>query len=256
VKGETATVVLITGAGSGIGRATADLMLARGMAVTAVDRDPITLATYPDSDHLATMVGDATREEDNRAAIDLAAQQFGRLDVAVLNVGMPMSGPLETLDLTTYDRGFEVNLRSVVLGMRAVVPMMREAGGGAIVVTASISGIGGDPRRWAYSAAKAGVISLVQSAALAYATSGIRVNAVCPGPIATGMTRQMQTAEPDRYEALRANVPMQRWGQPEEVALAIAFLASPAASFITGVALPVDGGAAAMSGNYRAIPNP
>src|SRR4051794_3419840 len=153
------SVALVTGAGSGIGGATADLMLARGLAVVAVDQDGATLARYRGHHAAANLAGDATSEAVNIAAVAMAERKFGRLDVAILNVGMPMSGPLEDLDLATYDRGFEVTLRSVVLGLRAVIPAIRRAGGGSVVVTASTSGLGGDPRRWAYSAAKAAVVN-------------------------------------------------------------------------------------------------
>jgi meso-butanediol dehydrogenase / (S,S)-butanediol dehydrogenase / diacetyl reductase len=150
------------------------------------------------------------------------------------------------------DRVLEVNLRGVILGIRAALPALRAGGGGAIVVTASISGLFGDPSMWAYNASKGGVINLVRSVAIDLANEGIRVNAVCPGGIAgTGMTSPMEEHAPDHFEEMRSHVPMQRWGRPEEVAAAITFLLSDDASFVTGVALPVDGGVTAGTGQFR-----
>ncbi|HQV57241.1 MAG TPA: SDR family oxidoreductase, partial [Ilumatobacteraceae bacterium] len=179
-----------------------------------------------------------------------ALDHFGRLDVAVLNAGVPGSGPIETLDMAVFDRVIDVNVRAVALGIRAAIPAMRATGGGSIVVTASTSGLGGEPRRWPYNTSKAAVLNLVRAAAIDLALEGIRVNAVCPGPVHTGMTDKYRGT--DGYEQLRSMIPQQRWGDPDEVAQAIVFLASSAASFITGVALPVDGGISA--GNSQSIP--
>jgi NAD(P)-dependent dehydrogenase (short-subunit alcohol dehydrogenase family) len=142
-----------------------------------------------------------------------------------------------------------------VLGVRAALPALRAAGGGSIVVTASVSGLGGDPEMWAYNASKGGVINFVRSVAIDLGREGIRVNAVCPGGIAgTGMTTPMERHAPDRFEEMRSHVPIQRWGTADEVAGAVAFLLSDDASFITGVALPVDGGVTAGTGQFRVRP--
>jgi hypothetical protein len=148
-----------------------------------------------------------------------------------------------------------VNLRGVILGVRAALSALRAAGGGSIVVTASVSGLFGDPGMWAYNASKGGAVNFVRAAALDLAPDGIRVNAVCPGGIAgTGMSRPMERHAPELFEEMRSHVPMQRWGRADEVAAAIAFLLSPDASFVTGVALPVDGGVSAGTGQFRARP--
>ncbi len=152
-----------------------------------------------------------------------------------------------------FDRVIEVNVRAVVIGMRAAIPAMRAAGGGRIVVTASTSGLAGDPNMWPYNTSKGAVVNLVKATALDLAADGITVNAVCPGPTHTGMTAGIRNVEPV-HEGLRRAVPMQRWGEPEEVAAVIAFLMSPAASFVTGVAIPVDGGITANTGQFTPRP--
>ena len=136
--------------------------------------------------------------------------------------------------------------------MRGAAAAVAAEGGATIVVTASVSGLGGDPLMWAYNAAKGGVVNFVRSAAIDLGPEGIRVNAVCPGPIGgTGMTTPMELHAPDRYEELRRSVPLGRFGRPDEVAAAIAFLLSADASYVNGVMLPVDGGANAGSGLFQ-----
>ena len=239
---------LVTGAASGIGRATTELIIERGGRVVAIDADPDALARLTPHDRLLTVVGDVTSEAANVTAVALAETTWGRLDVLVLNAGVQGSGPIESVDLDVFDRSIAVNLRAAVLGLRVGLPALRRAGGGAVVITASNTGLNGEANRWPYAAAKAGVLNLMRSVALDVAAAGIRVNAVCPGPTLTGMTGPIATDDPTRYDGLRRNVPQQRWAQPSEIAEAIWFLASPAASFITGVALPVDGGVSANTG--------
>jgi len=241
-------VAIVTGAASGIGRATVELLTGRGGRVVAVDLAGDALAAYEHADAVATLAGDVTDESVNAAAVELAERTWGRLDVVVLNAGVRASGPIDTIDLEVFDRSIDVNLRAAVLGVRTAVQALRRAANGAVVITASNTGLLGEANRWPYAAAKAGVINLTRSLAIDLGPEGIRVNAVCPGPTITGMTEQLLHDDPERYDSLRRAVPLQRWATANEVAEAIVWLASPAASFVTGVALPVDGGVTCSTG--------
>jgi meso-butanediol dehydrogenase/(S,S)-butanediol dehydrogenase/diacetyl reductase len=247
-------VAIVTGSASGIGRATVELLESQGYGVVAVDLDRDQLAWCSGRDRVAALGGDVTSPDLNALAVATAQERFGGLDVAVLNAGVAASGDLFDAPLEVFDRSIDVNVRAVLLGIRAAVPAMRERVGGRIIVTASTSALAGDPGRWAYNAAKAAAVNLVRAAALDVAADAITVNAVCPGPTETGMTARLMEA-PDLYEDLRRAVPMQRWGRPEEIAAVIGFLASPAATFITGTAIPVDGGITANTGQFRPRPS-
>lgn len=247
---EPGSVAVVTGAASGIGWATVDLMVERGCSVVAVDRVSKGMAWPGAADRVATVVGDVADESTSEQMAAVARERFGRLDVAVLNAGIAGSPAFEAPGaVERLDEVLAVNVRGVVLGIRHVAPALRAAGGGAIVVTASTSGLGGDPQNWAYNASKAAVINLVRAAAIDYASQGIRVNAVAPGPVETAMTAGLRDL-PEAHESLARRIPLQRWGHPRELAEAIWFLASPAASFITGVTLPVDGGLSSSAGHF------
>ena len=241
-------VVAVTGAASGIGRATAELYAERGFNVVAVDLDPGGLAGLDKLDGVATLVGDVSTAETNEAFVALARERFGRLDAVVLNAGFGGAGPLESPGaIERFDRILAVNLRGVALGIRAAAPALREAGGGAIVATASVSALGGDPATWAYNAAKAGVVNLVRGLAIDYAVENIRINAIAPGGTATALTAGV-LAHPELGPAVTRRIPQQRWADPREQAEVIWFLTSPAASYVTGATLPVDGGLTANVG--------
>ena len=245
-------IVAVTGAASGIGLAIVERLHADGWSVVGADRVGDDLV---DDERRAACVADVTTEEGNAAIVACALERFGRLDGLVCNAGISGAGAIDRQSLEELDRMLAVNLRGVVLGVRAALPALREAGGGAIVVTASVSGLGGDPEMWAYNASKGGVINFVRSAAIDLAHEGMRVNAVCPGGIVgTAMTTPIERHAPDRFEEMRSHVPMQRWGRPVEVAGVVAFLLSDDASFVTGVALPVDGGVSAGTGQFRVRP--
>lgn len=242
-------VALVTGAASGIGRATAELFAEREHCVIAAD---LQRPDWCDDDRVVAVEADASDEGGNAFMVRAALDRFGRLDAAILNAGVAGSlgfeddGAMERFDLINA-----VNLRGVALGIRHAAPAIRTtAGGGAIVATASTSGLGGDRGNWAYNATKAGVINLVRSAAIDYGVQNIRVNAVAPGPVETGMTTRL-TEMPALHNDMRRRIVLQRWGQPRELAEAFWFLASPAASFITGVTLPVDGGLSSTAGHFE-----
>lgn len=239
-------VVIVTGAGSGIGLATVQLLVEQGANVIAVDIDDNALTSVADIAGVLRVPGSVTEQATNDAMVATAVEAHGRLDAIALNAGILVQGDVGRGSMEDYDRVMDVNVRAVALGMKAALPAMDE--GGSIVVTGSVSGLRGDSGLFAYNAAKGAVVNMARAAALDVAHRGIRVNAVCPGPTNTAMTEG--TAGSPIGDSMAARVPLGRFGRPQEVAAAIAFLASPASSFITGVALPVDGGVTSGTGQW------
>ena len=236
--------VVVTGAGGGIGRAAALLFAGQGAAVVCGDIDPAaareTARQIEAAGGLALAVAvDVASEESNAALVARAEGRFGALHVAFLNAGILRRGTVMDTPPEVFDEVMAVNLRGVFLGLQAVAPAIRRAGGGAIVVTASSAGLRSDPELAAYSVAKRGVIALVQSAATEMAPWKIRVNAICPGAVATPMTAAADTGPGGALALLH---PIGRVGTTEDIAELVTFLASERASFITGAAYPVDGG--------------
>ena len=247
----TEKVAIVTGAGSGIGAATARRLAADGWAVLAVDRVDTVQSVAAQHDAITACVADLVGEAGNQAMVDAALAAYGRVDGLVANAGVAGQGRIGESPISELDRMWAVNVRAVVLGIQAALPALRETKG-AITVTCSVSGLFADPAMWAYNTTKGAAVNLVRTAAFDLGPEGIRVNGVCPGPIAgTGMTGPIEQGLPELYESMRVHLPLQRWGRPEEVAAAHAFLLSDDASFITGVLLPVDGGVTSGTGQFR-----
>lgn len=243
-------VAIVTGAGGGIGQAAARMLRERGYRVVVADVSPDALVWTEDDPGLAGVVVDVSDEGDNVRMVTTAVERFGRLDALVLNAGIARRTHWEAEDaVEAYDRIMAVNARGVVLGIRHGAPAIAESGGGAIVVIASTSGVRADPERFAYNASKAAAINLARAAALDWAARGVRVNVMAPGPTMTSIL-QGGKVTPEHLAELTRNIPLQRMGRPEEQAEAICFLASPAASFITGAVLMCDGGITANAGIF------
>lgn len=244
----TGQVALVTGAGSGMGLATAQAFAESGAAVVLADVDEAAVGAAADgltaAGHQALgLVCDVSSEDQVEAMIDRAVATFGRLDVAFNNAGI-QAPPTDAADepAETFDRVNAINLRGIWACMKHELRQMRAQGSGAIVNCSSLGGLVGLPGRAAYHASKHGVIGLTRSAALEYASRGVRINAICPGtfetPMVTDMIARGELSVPDAM----ANQPIGRLGRADEIAASVLWLCSPGASFVVGVALPVDGG--------------
>ena len=241
-------VALITGAGSGIGRATARIFAREGARLLLADVAEAggqeTLRMVRDSGAEAIFVRtDVSKSRDVDATVAKAVEVFGRLDCAFNNAGIGGAGRLtHEYSEEEWNRVIAVNLTGVWLCMKSEITQMLKQGGGAIVNTSSIMGLTGAIRVPAYTAAKHGVAGLTKAAALEYGRQGIRINAVCPAPIYTPMLMSAFEKRPDMEQRYARSEPMKRLGQPEEVGEAVAWLCSERASYVTGLPMPVDGG--------------
>lgn len=247
-KSHLGKVAFVTGAASGIGRAAALAFAREGASVVVAD---VSEQGNQETARMIEELGgralavkcDVARVEDVRRALDKTIEAFGRLDIAFNNAGVEPEA-VTTADVTEeeWDRIININLRGVWSCMKYELRQMREQGSGAIVNCSSLGGLVGIAGRGVYHASKHGVLGLTKSAALEYASRGIRINAVCPGIIETPMVTGMLVSEPEPMKELMKEQPIGRLGRPEEIASAVLWLCSPGASFVIGHALAVDGG--------------
>ena len=243
-------VAVITGAGSGIGLATARRLAAEGARVVCADVDEVTGTAAADEVGGLFVRVDVTSAADVEAMYAAAVDAYGGVDVAFHNAGIspPDDDSILETGLEAWRRVQEVNLTSVYLCCRAVIPLMQARGGGSIINTASfVAVMGAATSQISYTASKGGVLAMSRELGVQFAREGIRVNALCPGPVNTPLLQELFAADPERAARRLVHVPMGRFAEPAEIAGAVAFLASDDSSFVTASTFLVDGG---ISGAY------
>ena len=252
-------VALITGAANGIGLATVGRFASEGADIVAIDLHGVSFAEAVSAAEkngrtILTLGGDVSQQTDWKNVVEKAVEKFGRIDMLINCAGIAGKiGNFSDVDIDLFDKVMAVNVRGIFLGMQAVTPTMKAQGSGHIVNVSSISGERGNPRVTPYVTSKHAVNGLTKSAALELIRYGIHVNAVAPAPIDTAMMRLVEDSAAERLNVdndaakkmLASGMTMGRYGQPEEIAAAMAFLCSEDASFMTGAIVPIDGGALA-----------
>ena len=238
-------VAVVTGGGSGIGLATARRLAAEGAKVAIADLDAETGKAAADEVGGLFIQADVTSEDDVAAMYDATLGACGRIDIAFNNAGIspPDDDSILVTGMDAWRRVQDVNLTSVYLCCKHVIPHMQARGGGSIINTASfVAVLGSATSQISYSASKGGVLAMSRELGVQFAREGIRVNALCPGPVNTPLLQELFAADPERAARRLVHVPMGRFAEPEEIAAAVAFLASDDASFITAATFLVDGG--------------
>jgi NAD(P)-dependent dehydrogenase (short-subunit alcohol dehydrogenase family) len=240
-------VAVITGAGSGIGLASARRLAAEGAVIVAVDIDEAAGKAAAAETGGTFIAADVASEDDVARMYEYVADQHGHIDVAFNNAGIspPEDDSILTTGLDAWRRVQEVNLTSVYLCCKHVIPYMQRQGRGSIINTASfVAVLGAATSQISYTASKGGVLAMTRELGVQFARDGIRVNALCPGPVNTPLLRELFAKDPERAARRLVHVPLGRFAEPEEIAAAVAFLASDDASFITASQFLVDGGIA------------
>jgi len=238
-------VAVITGAGSGIGRATARRFSAEGARVVAVDVDEASGRAAADEVGGAFLACDVSSEDAVAQMFASVVETYGRLDIAFNNAGIspPDDDSILTTGLEAWDRVQRINLTSVYLCCKYAIPYMQRQGKGSIINTASfVALMGAATSQISYTASKGGVLAMTRELGVQFAREGIRVNALCPGPVATPLLMELFAKDPERAARRLVHIPMGRFAEPAEIAAAVAFLASDDASFITASTFSVDGG--------------
>ncbi len=242
-------VAIVTGAASGMGRATAHLFADEGAHVAALDISPIDPVVAEITEAGGTVRGwqlDVSRKDDIDRVVAEVAAHFGGIDILVNNAGISLHGAIDTDDFESrWARSLDVLLTAQVRMIRAALPHLRKSSSARIVNIASTEALGATRFISPYTAAKTGVVGLTRSLAVEFGPEGITVNCICPGPINTGMTQRIP--EESKAAFVKRRVPVGRYGEPHEIAHVVLSLVLPAASYITGAVIPVDGGMTASS---------
>lgn len=246
-------VVLVTGAAGGIGRTLAERLAAKADLVVAADVNEELLRWTDDQENVTGCVADVATEAGNEAMVEAALKAYGRLDAVVLNAAVFPRGAqaIDAMEISEFDRLVAINYRGPVLGVRAALPALKETRG-SIVITSSTVAVLADPIGWAYGSGKAALLNLVSALAFDLGENGIRINAVCPGPIDAHGTKGGASPGGQRFYEIQSGLTaLGRWAKPEEVAAVMDFLISSDASFVTGSTVMVDGGWSAGHGAVK-----
>ncbi|MCQ4321643.1 SDR family NAD(P)-dependent oxidoreductase [Stutzerimonas stutzeri] len=246
-------LAVITAAASGMGRAGVEIFSNEGARVAAIDLNEEGLASLKEEMKgkgidIVTITADLSTESGARDSLNAAAKALGGLDVLWAHAGIPGPAGIEQVDMAAFRKSIAVNVEAAVIGAGEAVGYMRKRGGGSIIFTSSISGLVGSMWSPLYSAAKFGVVGLAKSLCQTYASDNVRVNVICPGLTDTPMALEFTSRKGDPEEAARnkemmiGSVPLKRLGRPQDMAQAALWLASDESAYVTGVALPVDGG--------------